>query len=404
MYPNVDQKDPTTVVDMVNILTLPDAQRQLDDAMGLEEAEDSGKGLAEFALPPREYRERQRRVYRNADVDPMLSLLRRSRSETVHRRAPFTFGNVVLPGNIGLYSRHGIVYAVPEGRWMLFPDPIAKWMGGALRNVSLDQSCIRTNNDDLLIIRIIEGEVGLITVQGVHRILDVGTHVFNSGTVKFHGVQQLAVSNHFSHGPYHYINVPRGQYAKVWAEVVSSDGGIKSLVPRLLKEGEHFIKSPFFRFQGLADVAAEYIGHGSVHVVNVLKGHVAKIFHDNVPRLLGEGEHIVESPNFSYMGAIKIVDNPCIVHGTITVVQVPQGKIALVWSRNEPKFIDEPGIYEFNSDDFQFHEFVDCSERRIELGSKKVIQGTFVFGGGETSSPASRKAFLALEFDHLVLF
>lgn len=169
--------------------------------------------------------------------------------------------------------------------------------------------------------------------------------------------------------------MPRGQYAQVWAEVINASDKVKSLVPRLLREGEHFIKSPFFRFCGLVDVSAEYIGHGSVHILNVRKGQVAKIFHNNIPRLMGEGEHIVESPNFSFEGTLHIVTNPCIKHGTITILQVPQGKIALVWNKNEALFIDRPGIYEFDSDDFTFHSFVDCSERQIELGSKKIIQG-----------------------------
>lgn len=61
-------------------------------------------------------------------------------------------------------------------------------------------------------------------------------------------------------------------------------------------------------------------------------------------------------------------------HGTISILQVPRGKVALVWQNNEPFFIDEPGIYEFNSADFKFVEFVDSSTRKIELGSNKAIQ------------------------------
>lgn len=99
-----------------------------------------------------------------------------------------------------------------------------------------------------------------------------------------------------------------------------------------------------------------------------------QVFHDNLPRLLSEGEHIIESPNFEYKGVVGIAKNLCIAHGTICIVQVPQGKIALVWNQSEPFFIDQPGIYEFNSDDFQFVQFVDASERHVELGAKKVIQ------------------------------
>ena len=46
------------------------------------------------------------------------------------------------------------------------------------KNVSLDQDVIRMNDDQVLIIRIIEGNVGLITIQGVHRLLDVSPSAF----------------------------------------------------------------------------------------------------------------------------------------------------------------------------------------------------------------------------------
>merc|ERR1712232_819795 len=241
-------------------------------------------------------------------------------------------------------------------------------------NISLDQDVIRMHDDQVLIIRIIEGDVGLITIQGVHHLLDVGTHVFNSGTVKFFGAKTLANKNYMSHGPYHYVNIPRGKNGKVWAEVVGADGN-KSLVPRLIKEGEHFIRSTFFKFEGLVNISDEYIGHDSIHILNVVKGCIAKANCDNEPRLFGEGLHIIESPNFDFIDTQEIsVDNLCISHGTITILQVPRGKIALIWKHSELCLLDRPGLYEFNSNDVFFKEFVDSSARYIELGAKKVIQ------------------------------
>ena len=219
-----------------------------------------------------------------------------------------------------------------------------------------------------------KGQVGLITIQGVHYLLDVGTHVFNTGTVQFVGAVTYSDKVYFSHGPYHYLNVPRGKNAKVWVEVIGTDGG-KSLIPRLIKEGEHFINSTFFQFKGLVNVSAEYIEHDSIHILNVVKGRVAKANCDNLPKLYGEGKHIIESPNFFYEGTeIISPDNLCIEHGTIAILQVPRGKIALAWNKNEPYLLDQPGLYEFNSNNFHFVGYVDASERNIELGSKKVIQ------------------------------
>lgn len=122
----------------------------------------------------------------------------------------------------------------------------------------------------------------------------------------------------------------------------------------------------------MVNISDEYIGHDSIHILNVVKGCIAKANCDNEPRLFGEGLHIIESQNFSFVGMESIsMDNLCIAHGTITILQVPRGKIALLWKSNQPCFIDRPGLYEFNSNDVFFKEFVDSSARYIELGAKK---------------------------------
>jgi len=336
LQPSVDTNNPQTIVDLIN---------------------------SEMSLPTEE----------DAAVGTHSSSRAIKKKKTLHTGAFGICGHTVRPGCISLYTKYETIYAVSEGRWWLIRDFLAKWMGGCT-NLSLDTNLIKTDDNQLLIIRIIEGQVGLITIQGVHHLLDVGTHIFNSGTVKFCGVRTYAEKSYFGHGPYHYLNVPRGKNAKVWAEVVDSDGG-KSLVPRLIKEGEHFIKSTFFKYVSMINISDEYIGHDSIHILNVVKGCVAKANCDNHPRLFGEGLHIIESPNFSYVGTeIISPENLCITHGTITILQVPRGKIALSWNHNEPHLIDKPGLYEFNSNNVHFVEFADASSRFIELGSKKVIQ------------------------------
>jgi regulator of protease activity HflC (stomatin/prohibitin superfamily) len=123
----------------------------------------------------------------------------------------------------------------------------------------------------------------------------------------------------------------------------------------------------------VVDVSTTYISHGSIHRISVEKGSVAKVWHDNLPRLLGEGDHIVESTHFRFEGMENIIKSPCIVHGTLTILRVTRGQIALVWKDNEPTFIDTPGLYEFDSPDFTFVEFKDAEEPYIQLGSKKTI-------------------------------
>mmetsp|Transcript_8416 Transcript_8416/g.15216 ORF Transcript_8416/g.15216 Transcript_8416/m.15216 type:complete len:351 (-) Transcript_8416:876-1928(-) len=109
-------------------------------------------------------------------------------------------------------------------------------------------------------------------------------------------------------------------------------------------------------------------------MISVPKGFVAKVFHGNKPRLLGEGTHVIESTQCEYLGMESIITTPCIVHGTITILRVTRGEVGLAWSNNEPIFIDQPGLYEFDSADFRFVEFKEAGERLISLGAKKIIQ------------------------------
>ena len=119
------------------------------------------------------------------------------------------------------------------------------------------------------------------------------------------------------------MNIPCGKYAKVWVKVVDSATGEKSLVPQLIKEGKHLIKSTFFKFCQLASVSDEFIEHDCVHVPNVVKSQVAKVYQDNIPRILGEGLHIIESSNFTYAGTVVIEpDSLCIEHGTVSIAMV----------------------------------------------------------------------------------
>ena len=60
--------------------------------------------------------------------------------------------------------------------------------------------------------------------------------------------------------------------------------------------------------------------------------------------------------------------------GTITILRVTKGKVALAWKDNDPIFITEPGLYEFDSADFSFDSFRDAEERLIQLGAKKIVQ------------------------------
>jgi len=273
--------------------------------------------------------------YNSSDV--MIEQLAASNRNVSHIELCFVFGWVTRPGCISLYNKDGKTYAVSEGRWMLTPFR-GNWIWGG-GNINVNQDIIKPDSSQVLIVRVLTGEVGLVSEQGTAKLLGGGTHVYNSGTVKLTRKVKYADSTSFSWGPYNYLRVPRGQYAKVWANTTVD--GITALVPRLLKEGEHYVRSVLFKFDGYVDSSEQYICHGSVHMISVPKGFVAKVFHGNKPRLLGEGTHVIESTQCEYLGMESIITTPCIVHGTITILRVTRGEVGLAWSNNEPIFIDQ---------------------------------------------------------------
>jgi regulator of protease activity HflC (stomatin/prohibitin superfamily) len=341
---------------MINILTNPKAGTKFAEAV-LETNQNGDRGGRREGFPPD--------IYSYEKSTLMKKLLKISEKRTIH--SPFPFGHIVLPGCISFYVKDGKTYAAPEGRWWL-PSTEASWRN---RNVRLDTKII-SQNSGALIIRVSPGEIGFVEKQGVPVLLDVGTHVFNSGNVTFVKHKKVAESAYFSHGPYHSVRVARGKYAKVWVQIEVE--GTMSLTPRLLREGEHFIDSHYFKFDGLVQVDTPYIAHGSVHVISVAKGSVAKVFQENSARLLGQGDHFVQSTQFEYKGTESLISNPCIVHGTITVLRVTLGVVALAWGEdNTPMFIDKPGLYEFDSPGFVFVEFKNAEERLISLGSRKIV-------------------------------
>lgn len=157
------------------------------------------------------------------------------------------------------------------------------------RNLSLDDNHITAG--EVHILRVLPGEVGLIRAQGTEVLLNVGTHVFNSGTVTIVGKVSYSDQKYFHHGRFHYVRVERGYFAKVWT-VVSVDG-VETVVPRvrnrcqtrahalhstlsfqsdilllttkLLGQGVHYIDNVFFKFDrlhGFVKCSEKVIEHG----------------------------------------------------------------------------------------------------------------------------------------------
>ena len=60
------------------------------------------------------------------------------------------------------------------------------------------------------------------------------------------------------------------------------------------------------------------------HRISVVNGHVAKIVQDSKNRILGEGDHLIESTDFEFVGFEDVTKTHVIVHGTITILRLVQ--------------------------------------------------------------------------------
>jgi regulator of protease activity HflC (stomatin/prohibitin superfamily) len=278
------------------------------------------------------------------------------------------FGKLVPVGSIRLMEYNGRVYAVGPGRWILKQSlkmsGRLRWLGDNINLAATNQVQMKT----LTISRVAPGQIGLAFENMTQAVLLApGLHVYNCPSFKLQGTVDVQ-QNYFQHGAFHVLRVQRGRYALVWESPTQ---------PRLLREGNYAINSPTFKFESFKDVSETYIKHGTIHIVQVPKGQVGKVTESITPKLLAEGVHVVDHPNFKFDGLV-LLTTAVIKHGTITRFRVNMGDVGLATWHNEAIFIDTPGTYEVDSPDFIYLKAEPQTTRLLVNGNKKVVT---VFSG-----------------------
>jgi len=221
----------------------------------------------------------------------------------------------------------------------------------------------RLEHMGLTICRVGPGQIGLAYEHGTTAVLLApGLHVYNTPNFKFSGTTDVQ-TNYFQHGSFHVVRVQRGFYALVWESPTQ---------PRILREGNYAINSATFKFDKFVPMSETYIKHGTIHIIQVPKGQVAKVTEGITPKLLAEGVHIVDQPNFKFYG-LELLAAPLIRHGTITRFRVNMGEIGICTWHNEAIFVDTPGTYEVDSVDFVYHKAEAVSTKLLVNQNKKVV-------------------------------
>jgi regulator of protease activity HflC (stomatin/prohibitin superfamily) len=303
----------------------------------------------------------------DGDIASIVRLINGGDNAAPVRSNPF--GPVVPPGCIRLVDSNGRTFAAGPGRWILSQTRKftgrARWVSNS--HVNVTSSPVVTQGP-LTICRVGPNEIGLaFENSNTPVLLGPGLHVYNIPSFRF--VKTVDVKEDYvAHGTFHILQVQRGSYALVWESPTQ---------PRILREGKHVVASPTFRFEKFIRLEEVYIKHGTIHIIQVPKGQLGKISENVTPKLLSDGVHMVDHPNFHFKG-LEMLSSPVIRHGTITRFRVSQGEVGLATWQNEAVFVEIPGTYEVDSADFIYHEAKSVSSKLLQNGNKKVVT---VFSG-----------------------
>lgn len=303
----------------------------------------------------------------DGDIANIVRLINAGEDTAPVRQNPV--GMVVPPGCIRLAESNGRIYAVGPGRWVLKTHlkvaGYARWVSNQPMNVT---NTPKVQQGPLTICRVGPSEVGLAFEHSTNPVLLApGLHVYNEPSFRFDKTVDVK-EPYVQHGTFHIVQVKRGNYALVWESPTQ---------PRILRQGNYVVVSPAFRFEKFIAVEEVYIKHGTIFIIQVPKGHLGKIMENVTPKLLPEGVHMVDHPNFHFEG-LELLSSPVIRHGTITRFRVSQGEVGLATWQNEAIFVEIPGTYEVDSPDFIFHGSKSVSSKLLQNGNKKVVT---VFSG-----------------------
>lgn len=203
-------------------------------------------------------------------------------------------------------------------------------------------------------------------------------YVFDSNNFQFDPKKDIVnVSKpYIQHQNYHIIRVPIGKIAKVWRDN-------KAELLEYQEEPYEF-NSNNFQLEGFVNANDVYIKHGNHHRIRVPVNRKAKIWDENEAKLLDyqKEPYVFNTPNLTFDDKYDLeqASAPCISHGTKHLVNVPAGKLALVFVNNKAMILEsQEKTYEFNTPLFELVKnkdrslFYDATTKLIKHGNLKRL-------------------------------
>lgn len=292
------------------------------------------------------------------------------------------------------YLDHGTLHIlrVPQGKWakvivngkaeLLEPhdEPYVFNTANFVFNYNtdlVDQSLNYISHQNLHILRVPQGKLAKVIVNGKARLLEHQDepYIFDTPNFVFDYGRDLVdlSSNYVSHQNLHILRVPPGHFAKVWV-----NGRPELKEPR---DEPYIFDTARFVFNPETDFVKQnewYIGHGTTHILRVPAGCVAKIWDGATPRLLEFREEPYvyhDCPQFQLEKTkdghlFERSDAKLIVHGAIKRIIPPINEVAITSKEGELCVITKATV--INSPTHSFVDFLDTSVQTLEFPSMKT--------------------------------
>lgn len=192
-----------------------------------------------------------------------------------------------------------------------------------------------------------------------------------------------------AHGTY-IINVPRGKYAKAWTGTDSK--------PIIFNEGVHVVEEdPSFKFNKsdslksgipsfdekavFVEQKEAYIDHGTLHILRVPQGHLARVIVNGKAEFLEHHEepYVFDTPNFIFNKNNDLIalNTPRIniTHQNLHILLVPPGQYAKVTLSGKPKILEpKDDYYVYDTPLFSFEDFVPQSTPYVVHGNYHILR------------------------------
>lgn len=273
-------------------------------------------------------------------------------------------GKMVPEECIRLIETNGSISAVGPGRWRTRFTKGSRWVSDSVLWCGTSAFIPVFRQGPLTICRVRPNEIGLaFEHDSMPVLLAPGLHVYNTPSFRFHRTVDVQ-ENYIQHGLFHILQVPLGSHALVWESPTQ---------PRVLSQGQHVVASMTFKFDKFIAMKDTYCKHGTIHIIQVPKCHVAKVVQNAVPKLLHEGLHAVDHPNLEFNG-LELLSSPIIRHESLTRFRVDEGDVGLATWKHEAVLVEAPGTYEIDSFDFIYHETISASSELAQNSRKRLVE------------------------------